>query len=259
MWGRLSLRHFGALVTVFFLVSAGSCFAHFGVILPSDDIVQGQDSRTVHLSFQFMHPFEQNFMELARPLEAGVVVRGQRQVFTAKLKKATTMGHTTWSAAYKITRPGDYLFYMVPRPYWEPAEGKYIQHLTKVIVDAFGLEEGWDRPIGLKTEIVPLTRPYGLWAGNVFRGQVLLDGRPAPGTDVEVEYYNSGGKVKAPADAYITQVVRTDDNGVFSYAMPRAGWWGFAALNQGEPMVKDGKKVPVELGAVLWVRAREMK
>jgi hypothetical protein len=29
----------------------------------------------------------------------------------------------------------------------------------------------------------------------------------------------------------ITQVVKADANGVFTYGVPFAGWWGFAALN----------------------------
>lgn len=63
-------------------------------------------------------------------------------------------------------------------------------------MNALGLEEGWDSEIGLETEIVPLTRPYGLWTGNVFTG-----------------------------------------------------------------MVKDpnGKNKPIEIGAVYWVRTRDMK
>ena len=33
------------------------------------------------------------------------------------------------------------------------------------------------------------------------------------------------------------RVIKADAQGVFAYAMPRAGWWGFAALLQGkEPM-----------------------
>lgn len=57
---------------------------------------------------------------------------------------------------------------MEPKPYFEPAEDCYIIHYTKTVVSAFGLE-GWDRELGLKTEIVPLTRPFGLYAGNVFQ------------------------------------------------------------------------------------------
>jgi len=42
--------------------------------------------------------------------------------------------------------------------------------------------------------------------------------------------------------------------------MPRAGWWGFAALIEGdEPMQNpEGQEVPVEQGALIWVRARDM-
>jgi len=57
------------------------------------------------------------------------------------------------------------------------------------VVTAFGDDEGWDREVGLKTEIVPLSKPYGLYAGNVFQGMVKLDGKPVPFCEAEVEYY----------------------------------------------------------------------
>ena len=60
----------------------------------------------------------------------------------------------------------------------------------------------------------------------------------------------------------MTQVVRTDDQGIFTYAMPWDGWWGFAALAEAPEKVKspDGKEeVGVELGAVLWIRAEKVK
>ncbi len=49
--------------------------------------------------------------------------------------------------------------------------------------------------------------------------------------------------------------------GTFAYAMPRAGWWGFAALIEGDKPMKrpDGNDVPVEQGALIWVRAVDMK
>jgi cobalt/nickel transport protein len=66
--------------------------------------------------------------------------------------------------------------------------------------------------------------------------------------------------VGIPNDAYITQVIKADGSGVFSYAMPRAGWWGFAALVDGDPMKNpDGEMVDVELGALMWVYCEEMK
>ena len=95
-----------------------------------------------------------------------------------------------------------------PKPYWEPAEDKFIVHYTKVIVPAYGDEDGWDKPAGVKTEIVPLTRPFANYAGNTFRGQLLVDGKPAAGADVEVEYFNRDGKYEAPNDYFVTQVVK---------------------------------------------------
>jgi cobalt/nickel transport protein len=53
----------------------------------------------------------------------------------------------------------------------------------------------------------------------------------------------------------VTQVVRADDQGIFTFSCPSAGWWGFAALNEGDFTLKDpqGKEKAVELGAVLWL------
>lgn len=167
----------------------------------------------------------------------------------------------TYQCPFRLTRPGDYVFYIEPAPYWEPAEQKMIVHYTKVVVDAFGAEEGWDRMVGFPVEIEPLVRPYGLWAGNTFRGVVRRNGEPVPFAEVEVEYYNRGKEVAIPAGAFVTQVIKADAHGVFSYTMPRAGWWGFAALVEGEKQMANpqGRKVDVELGALLWVRTVEME
>jgi cobalt/nickel transport protein len=92
--------------------------------------------------------------------------------------------------------------------------------------------------------------------GNVFRGVVRRDGKPLPFADVEVEWRNDG-TVKAPADAFVTQVIKADGERVFVYAMPRAGWWDFAALTEGDRPMKSPTRetVPVEQGALMWVKA----
>lgn len=243
------------------LAMVATASAHFGAIIPSDDIVSKGESRTLGLSVRFFHPFEGHYMEMAKPVQFGVMIRGKKRDLLSALKAKKGQGFTTWVTDYKIKRPGDYVFYVEPQPYFEPAEEAFIVHYTKVIVDALGLEEGWDEEVGLKTEIIPLTRPYGLWTGNVFQGLVKVDGKPAPGTEVEVEYYNDKAEIVAPADPFITQVIKADENGVFTYAMPRAGWWGFAALNTDEKKLKhtDGREYEVEIGAVLWVRTHDMK
>ncbi len=147
------------------------------------------------------------------------------------------------------------MFYMEPQPYWELAEDVFIIHYTKTVVTAFGDDEGWDEEIGLKTEIVPLSKPFGLYTGNVFHGIVKLNGKPIPFAEVEVEYYNIENKAQAPTDYMVTQTIKTDENGVFTYAVPKSGWWGFAALNEADFKLKtkSGEEKGVELGAVIWV------
>jgi cobalt/nickel transport protein len=248
------------LTTMILMLSFSLSWAHFGMIIPSDDIVSKQDKKEITLQIKFLHPFEGHYMNMEMPKAFGVVAGGKKENLIHNLKKKEVKGFTTWEASYRIKRPGDYIFFVEPAPYWEPAEETFIVHYTKVIVNALGLEEGWDTDLGLKTEILPLTRPYGLWAGNVFQGIVKVDGKPVPYAEVEVEYYNEEGKIKAPADPYVTQIIKADENGIFTYAMPKAGWWGFAALNTADFKLKhEGKEYPVEIGAVLWVKTREMK
>jgi len=62
-------------------------------------------------------------------------------------------------------------------------------------------------------------------------------------------------KATAPTDYMVTQTIKADSNGVFSYAAPKPGWWGFAALNTADYKLKaDGEDKDVELGAVIWVK-----
>lgn len=253
------------LFGIMLLLAATNAQAHFGMIIPSDDMVKQEEGRSINLDIMFWHPFEGHGMNLAKPAQFGVLVGGQKHDLKASLEATKTRDvednlRDTFKVAYKFRKPGDHIFYMEPQPYWEPAEESFIVHYTKVIVNAFGLEEGWDQPVGLKTEIIPLTRPYGLYTGNVFQGQVLVNGKPAPGTEVEVEYYNKDGKLSVDADPMITQVVKADDNGIFTYGIPHAGWWGFAALNEDDKTIKhEGKDYPIEIGAVLWVKTHDMK
>ena len=247
------------------LLACSAAQAHFQMIIPSDDMVKQSESRSLKMDVMFWHPYEGIGMPMVNPTEFGVMINGKKTDLSSKLK-ATKMNDlegnkfAAFEVDYKLRRPGDHTFFIEPAPYWEPAEEAFIIHYTKVIVNGFGLEEGWDQPVGMKTEIQPLTRPYGLYTNNVFQGQVLVNGKAVPHSEVEVEYYNEDGSLKPNADPFITQVVKADANGVFTYAMPKAGWWGFAALNEDDKTMKhEGKDYPVEIGAVLWVKTHDMK
>ena len=239
---------------LFLLIAAEPAWSHFGMLIPGDSMVMQTDKRTVNITLSFSHPFEMVGMEMARPKAFGVLAGAEKQDLLGSLEKAQVMAHTAWQASFPVKRPGVYVFYMEPEPYWEPAEDSFIIHYTKTVIAAFGDDEGWDAEIGLKTEIIPLSKPFGLYAGNVFQGIVKLDGKPVPFAEVEVEYYNVAKKVKAPTAYMITQTIKADQNGVFTYAAPFAGWWGFAALNKADFTLNHaGEKKDVELGAVIWV------
>jgi cobalt/nickel transport protein len=245
-----------AAVLVF--VCYGAASAHFGMLIPSKATVSKSDPKTLELQVSFSHPFEMVGMDMAKPKAFGLMTGGSKEDLLATLKPAQVMGKAAWSAPVTLKKPGVYIFYVEPEPYWEPAEDSFISHYTKVVVPAFGEEEGWDKEVGLKTEIVPLTRPFGNYAGNVFQGIVKVDGKAVPYAEVEVEFYNREGAAEAPTEYMITQAVKADRNGVFTYAAPRAGWWGFAALSTADfKLKKDGKDKAVEIGAVIWVYFHE--
>jgi len=90
---------------------------------------------------------------------------------------------------------------------------------------------------------------------------ISVNGQPVPYAEVEVEYYNRDKKATAPTAYMVTQTIKADQNGVFTYAAPVPGWWGFAALNEADFTLKTdaGEQKGVELGAVLWVHFEAWK
>ncbi len=244
---------FLALMTV--ALWTAPALAHFGMIIPSSDVVADKGKAKVELAVSFSHPMEGKGMDMATPKAFGVKDGDQKTDLLGSLKPVKIMDHAAWTSEYTFKKPGVATFFVVPEPYFEPAEDKFIEHITKVVVPAFGEEEGWDAPVGLAAEIVPLTRPFGNYAGNVFAGKVLINGKPAADVTVEVEYYNKDKAYEAPNDYMTAQAVKTDANGVFVYAVPFSGWWGFAALTDApETIKKDGADKKIERGAVLWAK-----
>ncbi len=246
-----------ALLPALFALALGcsAASAHFQEIIPSQDVLP--EGGKVSLELLFTHPMEGGpVMDMKKPRRVGALIGGKTIDLAASLKPWKKQG---WTLTHELKEPGAAVYFVEPEPYWEQAEGKYILHYAKVVVDSFASGKGWDASVGLPVEIEPLVRPTGLWTGNLFRGIVRKNGQPVPFAQIEVEYVNDGS-VKPSNDAFITQVIKADAQGVFAYAMPRAGWWGFAALLEGDTPMKgpDGKDAPVELGGLIWVQATDM-
>ncbi|MCZ4283030.1 DUF4198 domain-containing protein [Kiloniella laminariae] len=240
--------------------------AHFLELVPSTALVTKSGESRLSFDIRFTHPMEGGpLMNIERLDRFGVqTVDGKHdltgQLIVETLPMALNPARVqSYTADYSIRRAGDYTFYASPSPYWEAEEKTMIIHHTKVVVNAYGLENGWETPVGLPVEIMPLSRPYGLWTGNIFSGQVMNNGTPEGDAIIEIEYRGEG-KITPLATPYITQTIRTDENGVFHYAMPKAGWWVFAALlDTGKTLpAPDGTEAPVEEGGLIWVHTQNM-
>lgn len=269
------------IIALALVLSALPAVAHFQMMYTPKSALTQEDPAKVTLKLVFTHPFEAGHtMDMGKD-EAGKI-HGPK-AFGVKTKDAnidlrdkltpiefsslTNKGKGYDLKDFPLRGIGDFVFYLDPGPYFEKSEGSYLQQITKLIINRGGAPTVWSEPVGLPVEIVPLDRPYALWTGNVFRGQVLADGKPVPSAEIEVEFLNhpvegnAFGKkefAKAPHDALVTQTIRADSNGMFAYAIPKAGWWGFAAVGAGgEDRKYEGK--PLSLDAVIWVQAVDMK
>ena len=252
------------LLILLLFVIPSTAPAALGLILPADDIVSQGESSLLGLQIRLFDPLNQRFLEVARPRRFGVQRIDEPVDLLADLNSAQAPKTTAWLAEFAIKRPGDHTFNVELAPRWAAEEEQFIVHHAKLCVNALGLEEGWDEPVGLEAEIVPLSRPYGVWTGNLFSGQVLLNGDPAPYVVIEIAWLGTSPDAPpftaAPAAPYLVQKVHADANGVFHYAMPRAGWWGFAAALEADWTIRrDSDEKPVTIVTSYWVMARDMK
>lgn len=255
--------------------------AHFQLLYTPEAALES--SAALPLALVFSHPFDNGYtMDMGEP-EAFYVVAQRGTDFdpvttdlSEYLEPIQWSGGDSSGAAWlanpprRITRSlGDYSYVLQPAPYYEAQEDKYIQQITKTVVNVGGVPGNWDQPLGLPAEIVPLDKPYANWAGGVFRGIVLSNGEPVPFAEVEVEFlnhepqieqqrFNPRGAVSAPQQSFVTMSLRADANGQIIIGLPRAGWWGICALDlDGDTLQHDGKAL--SLDAVLWVKATEMQ
>jgi len=269
---------FTGLMVLAFSVPA---WAHFQMVYTPESAVQ-KTASDLNLKLVFTHPFGAGHtMDMGAPQDFFVVAqkgedgRKKRTDLMGYLKPITWTSLTNSGKAYEATVPkkivrsmGDYVFCLVPEPYYEGEEDIYIQQITKMVMNVSGLPGNWAEPAGLKAEILPLDKPYGLWTGNVFRGIVTSNGKAVPGADIEVEYMNHAPDMKKnkfekranvrkiPNDAFETMTIKADGRGMFTFGIPKAGWWGFCALGVGPDKLYKGKEMSQD--AVIWVQAHDM-
>ncbi|WP_207263884.1 DUF4198 domain-containing protein [Desulfovibrio sp. Huiquan2017] len=261
------------------LMITGTAMAHFMMVYtPEIALSEGKD---LDMRIVFTHPAEAGHTMDMGGVQEFYVVKQRGDAAPKKVDLMSYVKEITWknpgssNKAYSAVIPkkevrsmGDYIFVMKPGYYFEKEEGVYMQQITKLILNVGGLPGNWAEPVGLPCEIVPLIKPYGLWTGNVFKAQVLSEGKPVAGAEVEVEYLShmpdlktnslpEKSSVEYPHDSLITQTIFSDAGGYITFGVPKAGWWGFAALGVGPETQHDGKEMSQD--AVIWVKAVDMK
>lgn len=253
-----------AIATIAF---AGAAQAHFQLLYTPE--VMLDKAQQIPLKMMFGHPMENGHaMDMGQPEAFDVYFKGKKTDLLPSLKPVMWKGaHNDskgFEASYKIKRNGDYIFALTPAPYYEGSEDIYIQQITKSFVNK-AMPTDWAEPIGLKTEIVPLNKPYQNYVGGTFTGKLLSEGKPKGGIECEIEYINpaidvAGNAFSKEADGPVPDsaiVAITDDNGMFTFGLPRAGTWGFACLGSGPDTEFDGKELSQD--AVLWIDVKEFK
>ncbi|MCR4667380.1 MAG: DUF4198 domain-containing protein [Desulfovibrio sp.] len=268
-----------ALLGVGMLACTTPASAHFMMTYTPETVLP--KAKDIEMRIVFTHPAEAGHtMDMGGVKEFYAIhKRGDSDAkkidLKASLKEITWTNPESSNKAYAATitkkdirSMGDYMFVMVPGYYFEKEEGAYMQQIAKLLVNVGGIPGNWNEPAGLPCEIVPMSKPYGLWTGNVFQAQVLSEGKPVANAEIEVEYMSHKPDLKKnalakksnvdyPNDVLVTQTIVTDSNGVFSFGLPKAGWWGFAALGVGPDKQHEGKELSQD--AVIWVQAVDMK
>ncbi|ABK45631.1 conserved hypothetical protein [Magnetococcus marinus MC-1] len=255
------------LLVLWTLLYSSGAQAHFQLLYTPE--VNLSKAATLPIRLIFAHPLENgHVMSMARPQAFYYWHKDKREELLPALTEITwqgpSNGNTAFAAEVPIKRNGDYIFVVEPTPYFEPSEELYIQQLTKSFVNKGGLPSGWEQPLGLKAEIVPLNKPTAILVGSTFSGVVLSEGQPVVGAEIEIEWINGqpdlqanrfgASRVTPPASVL---VAISDANGVFTFGIPRAGWWGFAALGVGPDKRYQGKALSQD--AVLWISATELR
>ncbi|WP_201766945.1 DUF4198 domain-containing protein [Chrysiogenes arsenatis] len=262
------------------LVAATPAWAHFQMMYtPQSALTAGG---AMEMKVVFTHPFDAGHTMDMEPVDEFYVIQKRGEEGEAKkVDLKTYLKEITWDSkgskgkAFEAKLPasvvrsmGDYVFVLVPTPYYEKEDEEYIQQFTKMIVNVGGVPGNWHEPVGLPAEIVPLDKPYANWTGGVFRGVVLSAGEPVPFAELEIEYLNHEpdmkknafspkGKIEAPHPAFEAMGIRANAQGEFTIGLPKAGWWGIAALGVGPVDTYKDKALAQE--AVLWVQVTDMK
>jgi uncharacterized GH25 family protein len=269
------------------MLTGGQAQAHFHLLIPERPAAKHGEK--IVFTYAFGHPYEHEMFDTEPPATAVVLTPDGNTVALGKdLEKIAIAGRdgknvTAFRFSYQPAERGDHVFLFTSAPVWMPEEKHFLEDRTKVVLHV-ETQNGWEREVAPNkpdpvepgdqlSEVLPLTRPYGLSPGMAFRIEVTglhvwqYPGRPRQAANielpmlralVEVERYNPAPPKELPPDEHITRTARTDATGTATVTLTSPGWWCVTAIKKtGRMQERGGEQYPVIQRATLWVHVDE--
>ena len=234
------LFRWSAIFGILFLWTAlAPC--HFPVLTLEQNEISLGTAAIIRL--RYGHPFESEWENCPKPLSLMAHTPEGKIVPLTLQKIETKMGDNTidqFQAQYVPTIRGDHKIVATLAPKKTPGAQTPVQEIAATWLH-IQQEKGWDKRVDGWTA---MTRPYGILPGMVFQARL-----PKPAT-FEFELLNENPPNPLPKPSLITFTGNTDDRGIATLSLPKAGWWGLAA---GQDSLDPTGK-PLRLLHVLWLK-----
>lgn len=177
----------------------------------------------------------------------------ERRDLLGDMEESLYLDVRAWGANVAIDKAGLYQFITETRPRYNAERRCFEQQYVKSILPVCGEEEGWDRRAGLRLEILPLIRPFGLVPGSCFAGMAVGPEGPLDHARVYMDRIRTEKKPARPSWQHDLEA-RTDDGGRFVFIPNAPGWWCCVVEVPGQPLKgPDGQPTPLTVGSVLWL------
>lgn len=239
--------------------------SHYHTFWPQVAGCYGKVGEVVQWRYFWGHPYEMIVNDAQPPRFFVHTPQGKQEAVTLKdfslADPESGQARKAYELEYKPAAPGDYYLCLEAPPYFIPEEKLFWQDYAKEPWHVLA-QKGWDKPVGLELEIIPLTRPYGWPAGTAFKAQALFKGKPLKGAAVEVEKFQGFfvPKDQLPKDRFgeentplITRTLRTDNQGYLTCTLDSPGWWIIAVSHPDGKKSREGRDYPVEKRGCLWI------
>lgn len=253
MTPKLNLAQLSMVLAL--LLTATVASAHYPFLIADRSPDMGQRGGIINLTYGLGELHDELFAEARAPdWVRGYTFDGGTFELTDKLQK----NGNVFNIKYRSRRIGDtWIVAHVPMT-WSTHDSTFTETTVRTVIHQ-GLSRGWETPLGLPLEIVPLNQPYGLLPGDSFRFEVLHDGEPLTGAKIYAEKYHTPPLKKPyPSEVLLTRTSRTDRNGIANIELHSSGWWVLFVVQELDEIKQDGQSGVATLQDAVWVYVDEM-